>query len=109
MKFVFLLLTTVLAAFAAAPTPTTLKAAVVIGAKDEVKLGTLTVGDKQLDFEGADLLFSVPLDAVEDVQVAGVEHLVVEAGENVGLIRMRAERMCEVVVARKHLHYGIEG
>ena len=70
MKFALLLLSTALATFAAQPAPT-LKAAVVIGAKDEIKLGTLTVGEKQLDFEGADLLFTLPLDAIEDVQVAG--------------------------------------
>jgi hypothetical protein len=60
-----------LTALGQAGAQTTIKAAVQIGAKDEVKLGTLTVTAAKLDFEGAELLFSLPVDCIADVQVAG--------------------------------------
>jgi len=59
------------AALVSAHAQTAIKAAVEIGGKDEVKLGTLTVNEKELNFEGAELMFQLPVDAVEDVQVAG--------------------------------------
>jgi hypothetical protein len=67
MKIALLLL----AALVSASAQTALKVAVEIGGKDEVKLGMLTITEQTLDFEGAELMFSLPLGAVEDVQVAG--------------------------------------
>ena len=68
MKIAVLL---ILTALAQAGAQTTLKAVVEIGSKDEVKIGTLTVAETKLDFEGAELMFALPLEAIEDVQVAG--------------------------------------
>ncbi len=74
MKLLFTLLTLTLAVSAEQPTtpqPVTLRAAVELGQADNVKLGKLTFGADSLEFDSPDLVFSLPVAAIDAVDVAG--------------------------------------
>jgi hypothetical protein len=53
------------------PKATALKAAVAMPAKQDIRLGTLTLSAEQLDFDSPGLIFSLPVDAITEVEWAG--------------------------------------
>ena len=67
----FLILALGFANAAQPPKATALKAAVAMPAKEDIRLGTLTVSAKQLDFDSPGLIFSLPVDAIAEVEWAG--------------------------------------